>query len=110
MQNGSQMRFSNEELDMIRGTFADNEPLLKLLRKVFLPEIDPNAPIGQLIDLWMTVDIKDKSAEDAITNLRARNELISFVDQRLLELSIMAQQAPLTEEQVKEKNKKDSVK
>jgi len=44
-----QMRFTESELDLIRRTFKGNEALLKLLRKVFLPEIDPDAPLGQLL-------------------------------------------------------------
>lgn len=110
MQQGAQMRFTDDELEIIRKTFGENEFLLKLLRKVFLPELDPKAPIGQMIDLWMTVDVKDKSPEEIAVALLARNEVIRHVDQRLIELSLLAKQAPLSEAQVKEKARKDSSK
>ena len=81
-----QMRFNDKELSLIKNTFAENDELLKLLRKVFLqvelteadvkalkpissndavltllhkiyaPEIELEAPFGQVIDLWLSVD------------------------------------------------------
>ena len=35
-----QMRITDEELAVIKGLFADNEEGLKVMRKIFLPEID----------------------------------------------------------------------
>src|SRR3990167_7003412 len=85
-----QMRISDVELDLLKGTFADKdevmkiirnlflgletsndekelvrslfkgEALRKMMRKQFLPELQPDIPVGQNIDLWMTIDIKDK--------------------------------------------------
>jgi hypothetical protein len=91
MQNGQQMRFTDEELTLIRNTFKGNDTLLKLMRKVFLPEIDPDAPIGQIIDLWMTVSITEKTPEEAYAHLIARNTVISHVDQMLMQLKILAE-------------------
>lgn len=101
--NGSQMRITDEERALIKSTFLNNEPLLKLMRKMFLPELDPNAPIGQMIDLWMTISIKDMSPEDAIIKLTARNELISHVDQVLMQLWLISKLEPMTPEEVKAK-------
>ena len=56
---GSQMRITDAELSLIKMTFAENELLLKTLRKFFLPELDPTVPLGQNIDLWMTVKVDD---------------------------------------------------
>jgi len=91
MQNGSQMRITPEERELIKRTFSGNETLLKLLRKIFLPELDPTAPIGQMIDLWMTVHTQELSAEEALINLKARNTLITHVDQQLLTLKLIAE-------------------
>lgn len=103
------MRFTDSELQTIKAVFADREDLLKLLRKVFqfvtltdeeqalvksafqpetikvlrksfLPEIDVDAPINQVVDLWMTVDIKDKDTAQALITLRAREELIALLE------------------------------
>lgn len=84
------MRFSDEELSLIKALYADNEQALKLLRKVFLPELTPDAPIGQNIDLWMTFKVEDVSSDEALINLKARNTLISHLEQCLLQLSLLA--------------------
>ena len=89
-KNGRQMRFSPEELEMLRGAFKGNDRLLKLLRKVFLPEIDPYAPLGQVVDLWMTIDLRQQTPETAYVNLMARNTLITHVEQQLLQIQVLA--------------------
>lgn len=108
MQKGGQMRFSDDELALIKATFKDNEKLLKLLRKIFLPEYDPNAPLGQGIDLWMTVNIKEQKPEEALRNLQARNELIMHVDQQLIQLDILAKQSEETPAERIARNAKNS--
>lgn len=110
MQQGSQMRITPDEMELIRNTFANNEPLLRLMRKIFLPEIDPKAPIGQIVDLWMTVDIKDMTPEEAYLNLKARNTLITHVDQQLMSLYLISQTPSPKESEVKVKVDKNSLK
>ena len=107
------MRFSDSELSLIKNTFADNEELLKairksflqlpldpidvdilntikgkkevcaVLRKAFLPDLDGNAPMHQVIDLWMTLEIKDKDPETVKNNALARAKLIEYIDEQL---------------------------
>lgn len=90
-QKGRQMRFTEDELDLIRATYKDNEKLLKLLRKVFLPEIDPEAPLGEMIDLWMGIKTnEDMSDEQVATQVRVRNMLINHVDQMLMQLEALS--------------------
>lgn len=108
--NGKQMRFSTEELAQIKALYSNNEEALKLLRKVFLPEISPNAPLGQNIDLWMTFKVEDLSAEEALINLKARNTLISHLEACLLQLSLLAGAKDETPEQTLERLKKNSTK
>lgn len=110
MEKGRQMRFTQEELDLIKTTFKGNERLLKLLRKVFLPEIDPDAPLGQVIDLWMTVPIQQLTPEQAMVNILARNQLIMHIEQQLMQLQILAEGKSETEEEKQERIKKDSAK
>lgn len=104
------MRITDAELSIIKNTFADNEDLLKLMRKIFLPELDPSAPLGQNLDLWMTIKIEDLPPEQAIINLKARNVLITHVDQQLMVLRTLAGMKSETLEQTKERLKKDSSK
>lgn len=105
-----QMRFTEEELVLIRNTFSGNDKLLKVLRKVFLPEYDPYAPLGQVIDLWMTIDVRGLDPQTAFARILARNELISHVEQQLIQLNVLAGQNEETEAEMKERNKKDSTK
>ena len=110
MQQGKQMRFTEDELELIRNTFKGNDKLLKLMRKVFLPEIDPDAPLGQIIDLWMTVPVKEMKPEDALVNILARNQLISHIERQLIQLDILANNPKLTLEDITKKQKQNSSK
>lgn len=110
MEQGKQMRFTDEELEIIKTTFKGKEKLLKLMRKVFLPEYDPNAPIGQVIDLWMTVPVQEMSPHDAMVKIMARNSLISHIELQLQQLNILANADKKTPEETQEKIKKDSAK
>ncbi len=109
-QNGSQMRITNDELELIRRTFGGNEPLLKLMRKIFLPELDPTNPIGQNIDLWMTIPVSELSVEEAVINLKARNSLISHLDQQLMTLKVLSEREEMSDGQARAKAEKDSAK
>lgn len=100
------MRFTPQEIDLIKSVFRDNEPLLKLMRKVFLPEIDPTAPLGQIIDLWMTIPLKEIKPEDAIINLLARNTVIQHIDQQLIQLNILANQSEVDKDTLKKNSNK----
>lgn len=104
------MRFSEQELLTLKQMFGgeNNESRIKLLRKVFLPEYDPNAPLQQNIDLWMTVPIKDLSMEEAYVRLIARNEVITHVEAMLTQINLLANREELTEEQLKERIRKNS--
>lgn len=104
-KTGSQMRITPVEISILKNTFKGNEELVRLMRKIFLPELDPYAPIGQNIDLWMTVDIKDRTPEEAMIQILARNQLISHVDNMLNQIKLLAESPEPTES-----NKKNSSK
>ena len=110
MAGGQQMRFTDQELATLKGAFKDNDPLLKLLRKVFLPELDPNAPLGQMIDIWMATSTKDKTPEQIAIELTARNMLIQHVDGMLMQMKTLANLENLTKEEVVAKVKANSAK
>ena len=104
-------RYTDKEMSLIKNTFKDNDSLLKsirkvmlqlplnvvdlsnlkllnkdllaILRKTFLPTIDPEAPFTQIIDLWMTVSIADKLPREALIHLIARQRLIDYIEQQL---------------------------
>lgn len=108
-----EMRFSEKELSLVRNTFADNDKLLKAIRKVFwqreiseeeklmigemnkgdeikavirkffLPELDGDTPILQMIDLWLSLEFKQMNPEEAEPHIIARDRLIQYLDQQL---------------------------
>jgi len=110
MDKGQQMRFTDAELATIKSTFKDNDALLKVLRKVFLPEYDPYAPFGQGIDLWMTIDVRNLDPQTAYTRLLARNELITHVEQQLAQIKFLADMKTETAQEKEAREKKDSTK
>jgi len=104
------MRYNDSELRVIKSLFSENDEMLVALRKkmldfplsqveanlvtytpeqlaviskTFNPEIEPEAPVNQIIDLWMTVDVKDKTPSEAALLLEARSRLIKYLTERL---------------------------
>lgn len=107
------MRFNDLELSLLKNSFTDAVDLIRAIRKGFLqlelgavdlalletlkgqpellavirksclPQLDGNAPLHQVVDLWMTVEIKDKPYEDAYPHLCARATLIDYIEQQL---------------------------
>lgn len=102
------MRFTDEELALIKSSFKGNEKLLKLLRKVFLPEYDPQAPLGQVIDLWMTLDLAGLTEQEREVRIFARNGLINHIEGRLIELNVLAGMKDETPSEKENRLKKDS--
>jgi DNA replicative helicase MCM subunit Mcm2 (Cdc46/Mcm family) len=111
-----EMRLSEKEIDLIRNAFKDNEKLLKtirksmwqmeltedekreltelvkgdemkkVLRKIFLPELYGDEPILQVIDLWLGLEFKQYTPEEAHNHIKARDSVIKYIDQQLNEL------------------------
>lgn len=104
------MRFEEDELDLLRSTFGGNDRLLKLLRKVFLPEYDPAAPFGQTIDLWLSLSLENMSPYDRELAIIARNKLIQHVESNILQLQFLANSKGETPEEKEKRLKKDSSK
>ena len=105
-----QMRITDEELAVIKGLFADNEEGLKVMRKIFLPEIDYTAPLGQLVDMWIPVEVDDVTPEQAIINIKARKTLIIHIESCLMQLCNLAGKKDDTVEATKKKLQQDSAK
>lgn len=119
-------RFDDVELSLMKNTFAENDELLKAIRKVFLqtelsavdksllsilkgndqliklinktfnPQIDPDAPFHQLVDLWMTIDLKDKPISELLPVFNARKLLINLIEQGLENIELVANNSAQT--------------
>lgn len=77
-------------------TFKGKDELNAVVRKTFLPTLDGEAPIFQVVDLWATIDLKDKTLAECILSFKSRELLISYIDQQLNKLSDLS-----TEETIK---------
>jgi hypothetical protein len=107
------MRYDDKELELIKRAFAENDELLiairkhflqlpmtaieqsllvnlksdeatlKVIRKTFLPTLDGDAPFNQVIDLWMTIELKGKDPKEAYNEIVARELLIDYLEQQL---------------------------
>jgi len=50
---------------------------------MFLPTLDGDAPISQLIDLWMTVNLENKMPEEEQSLITSRAIVIDYIDKML---------------------------
>ena len=75
----SEPRITKEEEQLLKQHFGGNDSLLKLLRKVFIPHYDVNAPLGQAVDLWMDRVYADIPVAEVKGLIVARQEAIKFL-------------------------------
>lgn len=110
MNNENKSRFTENELELIRNTFKNNESLLKLIRKFFLPPIDHDAPMGFLVDVYGSIPADGLPDSQVATMVRARNQLVNHLNRMFVELEILANQGNETPKEREVRLKKDSVK
>ena len=107
------MRYSNAELSLIKNTFAGNEIAIyavrkhmlgcdldkgeqtivdnmsvevkNLLQKVFMPTIDGDSPLFQIVDMptGLNIDLKGKSIEEGMLAIESKIIEMSYIEQRL---------------------------
>jgi hypothetical protein len=107
--------YSDQELDLIKQTFAENEPLLKLLRKVFVPQYhDTAADVGGITNDMAnhsSFDVKSyPSIEQAMIGFQSRAELIKLVEGQLWSLKMLAGTKKETLAETKARLNKNSTK
>lgn len=107
--------YSDEELELFKRHFAENEPLLKLLRKVFFPSITTSvADVGGLhedIAFHPDLDIKNyPSAEQAVIGINAHSKALKYVESKLWQIKQLAGLKNESVEELKKRLEKDSAK
>ncbi len=104
------MRFSEAELLQLKAMFGGDDKLgnIKLMRKLFLPSYEADAPLQQNIDLWMTINLNDLTPEEALIRMYSRNEVILHIEQRLNQIQVLANVIEETPQERAERLKKDS--
>lgn len=103
-------RFTDEELAFINATFAGNDTAFEVLRKMFLYETSVDQPLGNLADMWTTLDLSSLSPEDRVLAVTARQMLITHIERGLIGFSTIAGNKTETVEQIKKRLKIDSSK
>jgi len=107
------MRYTDSELSLIKNTFAGDDTYLyavrkhmlgceltdgekeviskmseevkSLLEKVFMPSIDGDSPLFQIVDMQMglNIDLKGKTIEESVLAIDAKIIEIDYIEQRL---------------------------
>jgi len=103
-------RLTKTEMEIIKQAFGSNEPLLKLLRKLLLPQIDYDAPIGQLVDTYMGIPIDGKTDQEIARATKSRNDVVMHVESQMLQLHSLANIPYETPEERRIRLLKDSTK
>jgi hypothetical protein len=78
------------------------------MKKFFAPKLDPEAPSGQMVDIYVSIQTDNRSDADIAKQVMARNMLINHLNMRFVELEILAQQKGETTQELMERLKKDS--
>lgn len=78
-----QMPMSEQDEIEWRRIFKGNKELCKLMKKIFLPELDADMPLMQQIDLYLTLNIADKEPEHACLLIDAREVVVQYLYQQL---------------------------
>ena len=103
-------RITREEEQLLKQHFGGNDGLLKLLRKVFIPHYDVNAPLGQAVDLWMDRKYADIPKDEVKGLVVARQEAIQFLESGLIQLHFLANKTEKTVDELEADRNKNSAK
>lgn len=108
------MLFTKEEIKLIKSAFGgqDNQ-LLKLVRKIFLPSLlDPETPVEfGANDMWMDLDFRSIPVEEVKPIVLARQDTIKWITGSLVRTKQLANQPDEETPQERDsRQKKDSVK
>lgn len=106
-------RYTEEDIQLIKGVFKGNDKLLRLVRKVFIPELTPEnveiVAIGGLIDIYGSIS-PDRAPEDVVTDVKARNLLLAHLNTQMISLQSIANAQDETMEELEARLKKNSTK
>jgi hypothetical protein len=90
MPDKPQRRITDDEIKLIKSAFQNNDPLLKVLRKVFLPDVDFNAPFSQVVDMWTSLPLDQMAPQDREVSILSRIKLINHLEMQLAQLRYLA--------------------
>lgn len=103
-------RITDADFAAIKSMFAGNPDNLKVLRKIFYPELTDSNPIGMNFDLWSKLDLSGLSADQKLIKVEANQMMIAHVEACLSMLQTLAGKEEETPEQTKKRLMQDSTK
>lgn len=71
--------------------FAKNKDATNVMYKTILPDSDPEAPFGQIVDLWASVQTRERGPEQVMLDLKERYKTIKYLQERFERLGQMPQ-------------------
>lgn len=74
-------RMTETEKETLQKLFSSVE-LRRIMRKIVLPELERGLPIGESVDLWMTLNLSENEKANKL-NIAVREELISMFETAL---------------------------
>jgi hypothetical protein len=78
-----QLPLTIADVTTLKANFKGEGELKALLSDMFNPQIRGDEPFNQVIDLWMTLEVKDKESESVVLQIRAKKTAIDFIRQQL---------------------------
>lgn len=84
-------RISDADRELLAKTFAGNDDLYRLIRKLFLPTISEDDPIAQSFDMWTLMPLDPNApAEEYKIQVLARNNLVAHIEGRLRDIYLLS--------------------
>ena len=101
---------SAAEISLIQNTFKNNQALINVVRKVFIPTIsDPTLPIEEVnADPFLNRDWSAMPMDEAKALIVARQDAIKFVIGGLIKLQVLANRSTETPMEAALRRSKDS--
>lgn len=104
---------TDKEISLIRNTFKGNEALIHVIRKIMIPTMaDPELPIEEMASdvYFANTQWSQIPADEAKILVTARQEALQFIIGGLIKLKVISNIKEETPEEIKARQKKDSVK
>lgn len=73
-----QGELSEDNVTLLKKVFSNNE-VFNVVKKCYLPELEFDAAIGQPIDLWMVVEVRDKDMATQAMNIMVQDRMIQLI-------------------------------
>jgi len=100
-------RFTDAEITQLKSMFPDDKTI-KLLRKVFIPEITIDAPINGQENIFLGTDVETLTIEEQVINLKAAKRFIARLEGGMNVIKQMTAQVEVTPEEKAKKAKANS--